>query len=96
LHAYAINKKNNSSLWKDAIEKEMLNIGVAFEVLLEEQKAPVGWKKVNGNFVVSQEDQESSSIELLTRVRLRLLECQRKRTRNIYIPRCILPPSNYK
>jgi hypothetical protein len=47
-----INKKNNNSLWnKDAIEKEMLNIGVAFEVLLEEQKAPVGWKKVTGHFV---------------------------------------------
>jgi hypothetical protein len=50
-HAYVINKKNNSSFCKDAIEKEMLNISIAFEVLLVEQKAPVGSKKVTGHFV---------------------------------------------
>jgi hypothetical protein len=50
-HAYAIDKRDGTSFWKAAVEKEMHNIGVAFEVLLDEQKAPVGWKKVTGHLV---------------------------------------------
>jgi hypothetical protein len=50
-HTYAIDKKNENTFWKDAIAMEMLNIGVAFEVLPDGQKAPVGWKKVTGHFV---------------------------------------------
>jgi hypothetical protein len=51
VHGYEIDKKNGDSFWKDAIAKEMHNIGVAFEVLLDDQLAPVGWKKVTGHFV---------------------------------------------
>jgi hypothetical protein len=50
-HAYAVDEKHGNSFWKDAIAKEMHNVGVAFEVLLEKQQAPVGWKKVTGHFV---------------------------------------------
>jgi hypothetical protein len=52
VHGYEIDKKNGDSFWKDAIAKEMHNIGVAFEVLLDDQLAPVGWKKVTGHFVL--------------------------------------------
>ena len=33
------------------MNKEMLNIGIAFEVLDENIKAPVGWSKVTGHLV---------------------------------------------
>ena len=49
--AHAIDQKNNNTLWKDAIDKEMLNVGVAFEVL-EDNKTPlVGWSKVTGHMI---------------------------------------------
>ena len=49
--AHAINVKNGNTFWQDAIAKEMLNVGVAFEVLDEGQAAPVGWGKVTGHII---------------------------------------------
>jgi hypothetical protein len=50
-HAYEIDKQQGNTLWRDAIRKEMFNVGIAFEVLDEGQKAPAGWHKVTGHLV---------------------------------------------
>ena len=50
-HAYEIDKRNGNTHWRDAIRKEMFNVGVAFEVLEEGAKAPDGWGKVTGHLV---------------------------------------------
>ena len=50
-HAYEIDKGNGNTLWRDAIKKEMTNVGIAFEVLEEGEKAPVAWCKVSGHLV---------------------------------------------
>jgi hypothetical protein len=50
-HAHKIDEKSGNSFWRDAIAKEMLNVGIAFEVLPTEKRAPVGWKKVTGHLV---------------------------------------------
>jgi hypothetical protein len=44
-------KQSGKTLWWDAIQKEMFNVGIAFEVLNEGQKAPDGWHKVTGHLV---------------------------------------------
>jgi hypothetical protein len=48
-HAYSLDRENNNSLWRDALAMEMTEIGVAFEVLAEGQKAPPKWKMVTGH-----------------------------------------------
>jgi hypothetical protein len=50
-HAFAIDKKNNNTLWRDALALEMTEIGVAFEVLDEGIYAPKGWSLVTGHLV---------------------------------------------
>ena len=50
-HAYKIDRKNKNTFWRDAINKEMLNVGIVFEVLPTGDKAPPGWNKVNGHLV---------------------------------------------
>jgi hypothetical protein len=46
-HAYVIDKKNGDSFWKNAIDKEMHNVGVVFDILPDDKMVPVGWKKVS-------------------------------------------------
>jgi hypothetical protein len=50
-HAFAIDKKSGNTLWRDALAKEMTEIGIAFEVLDEGISAPKGWHKVTGHLV---------------------------------------------
>ena len=50
-HAYEIDRVNSNTLWKDALAKEMTKVRVAFKVLEEEMKAPIGWSKVTGHLV---------------------------------------------
>ncbi len=50
-NANEIDRRNSNTLWKDALAKEMTEVGVAFEVLEEEMKAPIGWSKVTGHLV---------------------------------------------
>ena len=38
-------------MWMDALAKEMFNVGIAFEVLVEIQSAPPGWSKVTGRLM---------------------------------------------
>ena len=47
----ALDKENGNLLWRNAIEKEMKNVAVAFEILEKGQKAPIGWKKSSGHLV---------------------------------------------
>ena len=49
--AYRLDEKNGNTFWRDAIKKEMHNVGVAFEILDEGESAPVGWKSVTGHMV---------------------------------------------
>ena len=50
-HAYKIDAANGDHFWRDAIAKEMKNIGVAFEILEHKENMPVGWSKVTGHLV---------------------------------------------
>ena len=43
-HAHEIDLRNGNTLWRDALRKEMYNVGVAFEILDEGAHAPHGWK----------------------------------------------------
>ena len=50
-HAQEINTKNGNHLWRDAIAKEMKNVGVAFDVLENHQNVPVGWTKATRHLI---------------------------------------------
>jgi hypothetical protein len=50
-HAYRLDRENGNTLWRDALAKEMTNVGIAFEVLEEDQQAPPGWRKVTGHLI---------------------------------------------
>ena len=48
-HAFELDRKNGNNLWKEALEMEMYNIGVAFKILEDEKTAPAGYTKVSGH-----------------------------------------------
>ncbi len=50
-HAHEIDRRNGNTFWRDAIAKEMYNVGVAFEILGEGKKAPPGWTPATGHLV---------------------------------------------
>ena len=50
-YAYKIDRKNKNTFWRDTINKEILNVGIAFEVLPTGEKSPPGWIKVTGHLV---------------------------------------------
>ena len=50
-HAKKLDMKEGNDLWMKALAKEMLNVGVAFEILEQGQKAPHGWHLVTGHLV---------------------------------------------
>ena len=50
-HAYELDRKNGNTFWADAIKKEMTELGVAFEILDDDVKVPVGWSKQSGHLV---------------------------------------------
>jgi hypothetical protein len=50
-HAMQTDTANENTLWKDALAKEMTEVGVCFEVLPEGKAAPLGWKHVTGHLV---------------------------------------------
>jgi hypothetical protein len=45
-NANEIDRRNNNTFWKDALAKEMTEVGVAFEALKESIKAPIGLSKM--------------------------------------------------
>ena len=50
-HAHEIDARNGNTMWRDALKKEMYNVGVAFEILDEGAHAPHGWKQVTRHLV---------------------------------------------
>ena len=50
-HAYKIDEQNGNRFWRDALEKEMHNVGIAFEVLENDSSPPLGWSKVTGHLI---------------------------------------------
>ena len=50
-HARELDAKNKNTLWQDALDKEVRNVGVAFEVLTYGKQAPPGWSKVTGHLI---------------------------------------------
>ena len=50
-HAYEIDDRNRDHFWRDAIAKEMRNIGIAFEILPEGKQAPPTWSSVTGHLI---------------------------------------------
>ena len=50
-HAEKIDEANGNHFWREAIAKEMTNVGVAFEVLPSGKQAPIGWRKVTGHII---------------------------------------------
>jgi hypothetical protein len=50
-HAIKLDENNGDNYWRDALSKEMKNVGIAFEVLDEGQNQPVGWSKVTGHII---------------------------------------------
>ena len=50
-HAKKIDSINGNRYWQNAIDKEMSNVKVAFEILGEGEKAPVGWTQSSGHLV---------------------------------------------
>lgn len=50
-HAHELDRKNGNLLRRDALAKEMMNVGMTFEILLDGGKAPPGWKHVTGRIV---------------------------------------------
>ena len=49
--AIEIDQTNGNRLWRDAYEKEMRNVSVAFRILKRGQKAPVGYTRSSGHLV---------------------------------------------
>ena len=44
--ALELDKKNGTTLWADAIAKEMKDVRVAFKILPDGQSAPIGYQKI--------------------------------------------------
>ena len=51
--AFDLDRKNDNNLWTDALEMEMYNIGIAFEILEDGKTAPAGYTKVSGHLIWS-------------------------------------------
>ena len=49
--AKRIDAANGNDLWAKAVQKEMPNVLVAFEILEDDQPIPVGWKRSSGHLV---------------------------------------------
>ena len=50
-HALEIDRRNNNTLWQEAIAKEMYNVSVAFKILEDHERVPVGWSPSSGHLV---------------------------------------------
>ena len=50
-HAYRIDRVNKNTFWRDAINKEMTNLTVAFDILREGQSPSPGYTKASGHII---------------------------------------------
>ena len=44
--AHDLDRKNGNTLWMDAIAKEMREVRKAFEIIPDDQTAPIGYQKI--------------------------------------------------
>ena len=44
---YRLDQKNNNTLWRDTINKEMTNVAVDFHILDHVEEYPVGYEHIN-------------------------------------------------
>ena len=44
-HSLELDRKNGNTFWADATKKEMKNVGVAIDILDNNQNLPVGYSK---------------------------------------------------
>jgi hypothetical protein len=49
--AFDLDKKNGNTLWRDALNKEMENLKVAFDILEKGEAPPPGYKKASGHTI---------------------------------------------
>ena len=49
--AYRLDQKNNNTLWRDAIKKEMTNVAVDFHILDHGEEDPAGYEHTNCNLI---------------------------------------------
>ena len=49
--ALAIDRKSGNTLWRDAIDKEMNNVLVAFDIKEEGEKPPVGYSQIDCHMI---------------------------------------------
>ena len=49
--AFRIDKLNGDTFWADALKKEMTNVGIAFKILENDERLPVGYKKSSGHLI---------------------------------------------
>ena len=49
--ACKLDKKNNNTLWLDAIKKEMNNVSIAFHILDHVEENPVGYEHINFHLI---------------------------------------------
>ena len=50
-HALELDKKNGNTFWRDAIRKEMTNVGIAFDIIEDDEQLPVGYAKATGHII---------------------------------------------
>ena len=50
-HALKLDQQNGNTFWRDAIRKEMTNVGVAFDILEKDDPLPIGYKKATGHII---------------------------------------------
>ena len=49
--AYRLDQKNNNTLWRDAIKKEMTNVAVGFHILDHGEEDPAWYEQTNCNLI---------------------------------------------
>ena len=50
-HALDIDKINRNTFWRDALELEMMNMGISFDILDDNELVTPGWYKVTGHVI---------------------------------------------
>ena len=49
--AYKLDKKNNNTLWRETIKKEMTNVSISFHILDHGEEKPVGYQHINCHLI---------------------------------------------
>ena len=50
-HGKELDEQNGNTLWADALDLEMHNVSVAFEILEPSEQPPPGWKETSGHII---------------------------------------------